>query len=110
MLNCGTGPHCHVTHLSFPLLPQVLERRKYLCTSDYDEGYFDFHCLPGGKPVSDGMEWYTICGTPFPNRAEYISVLMLICTVASFVYYNLLARSSRTLYHRKTTPMRKKVN
>lgn len=92
------------------IFPQELERRTYLCTSDYDEGYFDFHCLPEGKPVSDGMEWYTICGTPFPNRAEYISAIALVCTVASFVYFNLLVRSSPTLYHRKTVTKRKKLN
>lgn len=78
----------------------VLERRTYLCTSDYDEKYFDFRCLPGGQPVSDGVEWYTICGTPFPNRAEYIAAISLVSTVAAFVFYNMLFRSSRTLVYK----------
>lgn len=44
---------------------QTLQRRKYLCVDDYDEKYYDFHCLPGGKAPKDGSYWYTICGTPF---------------------------------------------
>lgn len=104
-----TGP-CDEKTKVYTAIGGVLERRTYLCTNDYDEGYFDFSCLPGGQPVSDGKEWYTICGTPFPNRAEYISVITLVCTIAAVVFYNLLARSSRTLYYRKTTTRRKKVN
>lgn len=106
-----TGP-CDEKTKVYTAIGGELERRTYLCTNDYDEGYFDFHCLPEGKPASNGMEWYTICGTPFPNRAEYISAIMLVCTVATFVYYNLLVRSSRTLYHHKTAPKKnfKKLN
>lgn len=96
-----TGP-CDEKSPVYTAFGGVLERRKYLCTSDYDEGYFDFSCLQGGQPVGDGMEWYTICGVPFPNRAEYISAITLVCVVASFVYYNLLFRSSRTLVYSNT--------
>lgn len=46
-------------------LLKTLEKSKYLCASDYDEKYFDFHCLPGGKAPKEGSIWYTICGTPF---------------------------------------------
>lgn len=49
------------------------KRRKYLCATDYDEQYFDFSCL-NGKVPKQYSEWYTICGTPFPNRAEYVQV------------------------------------
>ena len=55
---------------------QKLEKRKYLCLTDYDEPY-DFHCVQG-QPKS-GDKWFTICGTPYPVRAEYI---LLTCTVA----------------------------
>lgn len=96
-----TGP-CDEKEKVYTAVGGVLERRKYLCTEDYDEGYFDFHCLPGGEPVSDGVEWYTICGTPFPNRAEYICAISLVSFVAAVVFYNLLFKSSRTLVCKKT--------
>lgn len=44
-------------------LVKTLSKRKYLCVSDYDEKYYDFHCLPGSKVPSQGSYWYTICGT-----------------------------------------------
>jgi hypothetical protein len=66
-----------------------LTKRKFLCTSNYDEGYFDFHCLPGGEPPSDGKEFYTACGTPFPNHAEYIVVIAGICWLAFIIFLNL---------------------
>lgn len=44
---------------------QTLSKRKYLCVDDYDEKYYDFHCLPNAKPPADGSYWYTICGTDF---------------------------------------------
>lgn len=44
---------------------KTLEKSKYLCATDYDEKYFDFHCIPGGKLPKYGSIWYTICGTPF---------------------------------------------
>lgn len=40
-----------------------LEKRAFLCLDDYDERYFDFHCLPKTPPA--GSSWYTICGTPY---------------------------------------------
>lgn len=42
---------------------KTLSKRKYLCVDDYDEKYYDFHCLPDGKPPGEGSFWYTICGT-----------------------------------------------
>lgn len=80
-------------------LEQTLTKRKYLCTSDYDEGYFDFHCLPGGKAPSDGMEFYTACGTPFPNRVEYIFVIAAICWIASLIFINLHFRSGKEVVY-----------
>lgn len=44
---------------------QTLERKKYLCVDDYDEKYYDFHCLPDGKVPQEGSIWYTVCGTPY---------------------------------------------
>lgn len=70
-----------------------LPRRKYFCTSDYDEGYFDFHCLPGGKAPKNGLEWYTICGVPWGNRAEYIAMESLICFLALNVFFQMHFRS-----------------
>jgi hypothetical protein len=72
---------------------QVLSKRAHLCTSDYDEPYFDFHCLPGGKKPADGLSWYTICGTPVANRAEYVAVVGAFAAFGFFVYLQLLAFS-----------------
>lgn len=71
----------------------TLQKRKYLCPSDYDEKYFDWHCLPNAKPPSSGSIWYTACGVPFPNRAEYISITALLCLIAAVVFGNLHFRS-----------------
>jgi len=68
-------------------------RQTYLCVSDYDEPYFDFHCLPGGKVPSDGMDWYTICGTAVTNRVEYVLVVLAFVLVGFFVYVQMLACS-----------------
>lgn len=71
----------------------MLQKRKYLCPTDYDEKYFDWHCLPNKQPPSHGALWYTACGTPFENRAEYIVITSLINFLAAAVFYNLHFRS-----------------
>ncbi|OXA45718.1 uncharacterized protein LOC110856826 [Folsomia candida] len=73
---------------------ETAERRKFLCPTDYDEQYFDFRCLSGDNtPPKMGSEWYTICGTPFPNRAEYIQVLATICFLAFMLFKAMLFNS-----------------
>lgn len=42
---------------------KTLSRKRYLCVDDYDEAYYDFHCVP--SVPKEGSIWYTICGTPF---------------------------------------------
>lgn len=41
---------------------QVLQKKMFLCADNYDEGYFDFKCLPGGKlrMPEDGspLDWW----------------------------------------------------
>lgn len=79
----------------------VLYKNKYLCAENYDEGYFDFKCLPnGGKPPqlidNQPLEWYTICGTPFENRAEYIFIIWSICILYGSIFYQAAARSGKT--------------
>ncbi|XP_022118415.2 uncharacterized protein LOC110995516 [Pieris rapae] len=64
---------------------QTLYKNKYLCASNYDEKYYDFRCV-GGKIPPNGSKWYTICGTPFENRAEYITVISAILIVAFGVF------------------------
>ncbi|KAF2894267.1 hypothetical protein ILUMI_11908 [Ignelater luminosus] len=71
----------------------VLKKRKYLCVTDYDEKYFDFHCLPNGKPPSHGASWYTACGVPLPNYVEYVAIIATICLLGFGVYGNLHFRS-----------------
>lgn len=72
---------------------KALPKRKYLCPTDYDEKYFDWSCLPGKKPPSNGARWYTACGVPLENRAEYIVIISLISVLALGVFYNLHFRS-----------------
>jgi len=72
---------------------QVLTKQTFLCVSDYDEPYFDFHCVPGGTPPSDDMDWYTICGTPVVNRAEYVVVVSAFVVLGLWVYVQMLAFS-----------------
>ncbi|XP_045784848.1 uncharacterized protein LOC123880655 [Maniola jurtina] len=76
------GP-CNETIPLITPFGKTLYKRKYFCPHDYDEGYFDFHCA--NKPFNDDI-WYTICGTPFHNRAEYIAVLTSILIVAAGVF------------------------
>jgi hypothetical protein len=66
---------------------KVLKKRKYLCLEDYDEDYFDFHCV--NKQPSTNATWYTICGTPFKNRVEYIAMISAICFLAFNVLRNM---------------------
>ncbi|WKX89925.1 hypothetical protein Q1695_009064 [Nippostrongylus brasiliensis] len=88
------GPCSQMEDVSTPA-GLVLQRAKYLCAKKYDEGYFDFHCVPNGPPKQqdDGsgnllpLEYYAICGTDFENRAEYITVIWGSCILfASFLY------------------------
>ncbi|XP_025419960.1 uncharacterized protein LOC112690216 isoform X2 [Sipha flava] len=82
----STGPHeiigpCNVTVPSFGT---ELEKRKYLCVEDYNED-FDFHCTKE-VPVQYS-KIYTICGTMFKNRIEYIILITTIIIVA-FTHFN----------------------
>jgi len=73
---------------------KTAKRRKYLCATDYDEKYFDFRCVGGdNRPPKMNSTWYTICGTPFPNRAEYIQVLATICFLAFMIFKTMLWNS-----------------
>lgn len=40
-----------------------LQKREFLCVTDYDEKYFDFKCLK--EVPASGSSWYTVCGVPF---------------------------------------------
>lgn len=66
-----------------------MKKRKYLCATDYDEKYYDFHCLPDGKVPNFGASWYTVCGVPLPNKVEFIVMPALIAFIATVVFGNL---------------------
>ena len=70
---------------------QVLAKNKYLCMDHYDEAIFDFHCVD--KLPAPGTDYYTICGTPFPNHAEYIVVVCGVCFFGFYWFLQLLTRS-----------------
>lgn len=70
---------------------QVLKKTKYLCVDAFYEDYFSFKCLK--KAPASGKEWYTICGTAFPNHMEYIVVVSSFCVLGLFWYWQLILRS-----------------
>jgi hypothetical protein len=86
---------------------EVNKRRRYLCLQDYDEKYFDFKCL--SKPPQEYSEWYTICGMPFENRAEYIQVIVLICLTA-FVFFRSMLFSSGAEWDTSAKAVKSKKN
>ena len=67
----------------------------------------DFHCLPEGKAPKEG-DWYMVCGTPFPNHAEYIVVVTAFALFGLFIYYQMLAKSGKEIKV-KTVPVKKKA-
>ncbi|XP_053624402.1 uncharacterized protein LOC128683148 [Plodia interpunctella] len=85
------GPCNEQTTLYTPF-GQILHKRKYFCPDNYDEKYFDFECVEGPKP-QPGALWYTICGTRFENRSEYITVILTIVFVAFNIFYALYFRT-----------------
>ncbi|XP_019624229.1 PREDICTED: uncharacterized protein LOC109469908 [Branchiostoma belcheri] len=94
----STGVHeplgpCNETMQMYNAIGQLVSKRKYLCPSDYDEGYMDFHCVPGGKAPPGVHHWYSVCGTPHENHAEHITVVWGFCLLGLTYYYNLLACS-----------------
>lgn len=48
-----------------------------MCVDNYDEKYYDFHCLPNERLPKNGSIWYTICGTPFEwvVRTNYMQLM-----------------------------------
>ena len=58
---------------------QELPMKTHLCLSSYNEPYFTLNCStelqllasPSYVQPSDGAGSYTVCGTPYPNYAEY---------------------------------------
>ncbi|XP_006811972.1 uncharacterized protein LOC100378455 [Saccoglossus kowalevskii] len=87
--------NCNATTPVYTAMGQVLSKKTYLCTTEYDEAYYDWHCLTGGKPPKDGMEWYTICGNAFPNHTEYIVVVTAFSLIGLFYYWQMCARSGK---------------
>ncbi|XP_046568806.1 uncharacterized protein LOC124277179 [Haliotis rubra] len=92
----STGFHQPVGNCNTTLPVQTpfgmtLSKHKYLCLSKYDEDVFDFHCVKKQPP--SGKDWYTICGTEFPNHAEYTFVVTSFCVLGLVWYWQLLFRS-----------------
>nr|XP_054773215.1 uncharacterized protein LOC129281301 [Lytechinus pictus] len=81
----------------YTALGQLAYKQKYLCTSNYDENYFDWHCLPGEQPPKDNERWYTICGMDYPNHFEYCMVVTTHVIFGLIVYYQMLARSGKDI-------------
>ncbi|GMR33179.1 hypothetical protein PMAYCL1PPCAC_03374, partial [Pristionchus mayeri] len=98
-LHQPVGP-CNYTQKVQTPTGLVLQKKIFLCAENYDEGYFDFKCLPGGKlkMPEDGspLDWYAICGTDYENRAEYIVIVWGACILFGYIFYNLAAWSGET--------------
>ncbi|MFH4977916.1 hypothetical protein AB6A40_004625 [Gnathostoma spinigerum] len=92
------GP-CSITEtVKTPTFTDIV-RNKYLCVKNYDEKYFDFHCLPDQKPrmiANEPLMWYPICGTEFVNRMEYIAVVWFSSIFSVIILYQMGVRSGST--------------
>ncbi|ELT96479.1 hypothetical protein CAPTEDRAFT_169444 [Capitella teleta] len=91
----STGLHepigdCSAISPVYTAFGQVLSKRTFLCASDFDEQYFNFECLNEVPP--NASDWYTVCGTPFPNHVEYMIVVGAECIMGLFIYFNMLYR------------------
>lgn len=72
----------------------TLQKKTFLCASNYDEPVFDWHCLPGGHPPSELSHWYAVCGTPHPNRAEFVVVVCTFCMLGLLFFREILWKSN----------------
>ena len=90
---------------------QALSRSKHFCVSDHDETYFDFSCV-GDKAPSVGTSDYTICGTPYHNKAEYVVIVSAACVLGFATLFQCLCNSgpppltshAPAAYARQTAP------
>ncbi|XP_054290726.1 uncharacterized protein LOC129005755 [Macrosteles quadrilineatus] len=98
------GP-CNLTRPVQTILG-VLSKREFLCAKDYDESYYDFHCAPGGVPKGTA-KWYTICGTPFQNRPEYIAVISTLTMLALGIISNIYFKSKKDTQDTRTLNVKK---
>ena len=85
------SPQSRVYFFTPYIIFQVLSKRKYLCLEDYDEPYFDFHCTE--ERPGKGEHWYTICGTPYENRMEYIVIICTVCFLGLTWFWQMLRGS-----------------
>ena len=71
-------------------------RYEYLCAEDYDED-FSFDCVAG--PPDHGTRWYTVCGRPHKNFAQWMGavVTLALLGLALFAWLLGLKRRRRAL-------------
>ena len=69
-----------------------------MCFSNHREAYYDINCslLKASNRIlpSEGDTWYTICGTPYPNKAEYVAVVTGFSLLGLVVFYQLLSTAT----------------
>uniref|UniRef100_A0A182K8R6 DUF7802 domain-containing protein n=1 Tax=Anopheles christyi TaxID=43041 RepID=A0A182K8R6_9DIPT len=58
-----------------------------LCLDTFSNTDYDFHCI--SKPPSVGAYWYTVCGTSYDNRSEYLFVMAVITFIATLVHWTI---------------------
>lgn len=105
----STGMHETVGNCSLfssvtSVIGMTLPKKSFLCASNYSEPVFDWHCLPDSQPPAEMSQWYTVCGTPYPNRQEYILVVCTFCLLGLLVFYEILWKpnaNSTKVKHKK---------
>ncbi|XP_061504462.1 uncharacterized protein LOC4576542 isoform X1 [Anopheles gambiae] len=58
-----------------------------LCLDTFSRTDYDFHCI--SKPPNVGAYWYTVCGTPYENRAEFLFAMAVITFIAALVHWTI---------------------
>ncbi|KAJ0183795.1 hypothetical protein K1T71_000218 [Dendrolimus kikuchii] len=98
------GPCHEMITLTTPF-GHKLSKRKYLCLEQYEEAYFDFHCVDQMPPIDNN--WYLICGTKFENRAEYITILSTILFGAAVIFYGIYFQRAQVVEPQKALNKKK---
>uniref|UniRef100_A0A1I7VWI0 DUF7802 domain-containing protein n=1 Tax=Loa loa TaxID=7209 RepID=A0A1I7VWI0_LOALO len=79
----------HMLLAVFSSPENIFSEGMHQAIEEQQQKLFDFHCIPGGQlremVGSEPLEYYTICGTNFENRAEYIIFIWVYCVTVLFI-------------------------
>ena len=86
------GDDCQSESDVYTVTGMILKKKTFLCVDNYDEPYFDFHCLPRGRPETNAS-WYTVCGTPYKSHVEYMVIVIFSCVVGLLFFWEIFNTS-----------------